>query len=38
MTAFSEGAIGNVIEDHVVMLIASGKILFCVIDDVVGSN
>ena len=30
--------IGNVIEDHVVTLVALGEILFCVIDDVIGAD
>src|SRR6266487_3082539 len=30
--------VANIIEDHVVTLVALGEILFCVIDDVVGAN
>ena len=38
MTAFGEGMVANVIENHVVALVALGEILFCVIDDVIGAN
>src|SRR3984893_8763358 len=30
--------VGNVIEDHVVTLVALGEILFAVIDDVIGAD
>ena len=37
-TAFGEGMVGDVIEDHVVTLVALGEILFCVIDHVIGAK